>query len=82
MYWVMIGASFLVYGLMGYYTSFWRSRLYLPLAFLVGFSVSFAPGNPFLIDNLAARIGLGVVYGVLNLRASKTLVESLYKKLP
>lgn len=82
MFWIMIGGSCLAYGLFGYYTSFWRSRFYLPLAFLLGFGVSFLPGNPFLVDNFVIRLGLAVVYGLLNLRTSKVLVESLYKKLP
>lgn len=81
MFWIMLGVGSIAFGLIAYYTSFWRSRFYLPLAFLLGFSMSFAPGNPFLIDNLVARLGLGIMYGVLYLRTSKILVDSLYKKL-
>ena len=81
MFWIILGVGSIAFGLISYYTSFWRSRFYLPLAFLLGFGVSFTPGNPFSIDNLAGRLGMGVVYGVLYLRTSKILVDSLYHKV-
>ena len=82
MFLVIVGVSGIAYVLIGYYTAFWRSRFYLPLAFLLGFCSFFAPGNPLLQDSFAVQVGGGIVLGILSLRANKVLVESLYKKLP